>query len=112
VDTAFVYGTQVALGEALAEFRPKRVFVTTKIPCAGTTAEAAALIAQDLRDLKLRTVDLLVIHNNRDDSHFCNSETNVTATWKALQSAHAAGQARSIVSPPALRLQLIIGSTV
>lgn len=98
VDTAYVYGTQAALGRALEEFRPERVFVTTKIPCAASTSEAAALIAEDLRLLKLRTVDLLVIHNNRDDSHFCNSKANVTATWTALQAAHTAGQARSIVS--------------
>lgn len=96
IDAAYVYGTQAAVGGALAEFKPERAYVTTKIPCAGTVTAAAALIAHDLAQLRLRTVDLLVIHNNRDDSHFCNSEANVTATWMALQAAHAAGQARSI----------------
>ena len=106
VDTAHVYGTQDPVGRALAAYQPKRVFITTKIPCAGAAGAAAALIAQDLQKLNLSTVDLLAIHNNGDDSHYCNNKENVSATWRALQSAHAAGQARSIVSLAALCIRI------
>jgi diketogulonate reductase-like aldo/keto reductase len=90
-DTAYVYGNEKDLGEAIrdTQFPRDRVFVTTKLWNTDHGYKPAlAAFRQSLHDLKLDYVDLYLIHwpiaGKRDD------------TWRALQEIYHSGKARAI----------------
>lgn len=80
---------QIASGLAAAGAAAAKAFITTKIPCTGY-ARAKANIATNLRQLKVKAVDLTLIHIPY--GLLCN----IKATWRALVEAKTAGQTRAI----------------
>lgn len=89
VDTAYDYKdeSEVAKGIALAGSAP---FITTKIQC-GTRASSAKEIQSNLDQLKMSSVDLMLIHFPS-----CWGGGSVSETWGALEDAKAAGKTRAI----------------
>ena len=102
VDTAWDYGNQKQVGQAIRASGRERasVFVTTKVP--GTWGRARALnnVRSSLGALQLAHVDLLLIHFP------CESmlpwpckhadAAAIQDTWRGLQDAVALGLARAI----------------
>lgn len=88
IDTAQYYNNEDGVGQAIAASGIPRseFFLTTKVAVGGHRA-AARSIEESLRRLRTDYVDLLLIHwpTGRD-----------TDTWRALEEAHTAGQARTI----------------
>lgn len=93
LDTAWSYHNQDEIGKAVRASNIPRgeIFVTTKIPCCHTTAEAQRYVATNLQQLKMRYVDLTLIHNPRG----CTGP-QIMATYDALRQARVANQTRAI----------------
>eukprot|EP00966_Prymnesium_polylepis_P218739 5062130-Prymnesium_polylepis.2 len=106
VDTAYEYGTQVAVGKALRESGLPRdaFFVTTKIP--GPVGFEAALQkhTENLRQLNLTSVDLLLMHypcsakwgGVQDTCSGADDEQARRDTWRAMEHLRATGLASAI----------------
>lgn len=93
IDTAWMYKNQPQIAAYLktAAIPRQRYFMTTKILCQNTTEEALAYVYEDLKELELKYVDLLLMHDP------CAHDVRGTqATWRALQIARARGLTRAI----------------
>jgi diketogulonate reductase-like aldo/keto reductase len=90
------------VGEALAATALPReaVFVTTKIhPRHLGYAATAERVAVSLRELRTRHVDLLLLHYPSCWGDLCGGDTPAGTwrdSWRALEAAKAAGQARAL----------------
>ena len=127
VDTAYPYGTQVAVGRALRSSGLARgdYFLTTKIPGPVGYAEALRTHAVNLKQLNLTSVDLLLMHypcsekwgGVQDGCGQADDEAARWETWRAMEHLHKSGQAaalgvsnfhlrhlRSLLANPALSL--------
>lgn len=86
VDTALIYNNQGQVGQSL---RPN-IFVTTKIPCTSyKTAKKNIYLC--LKLLRLRVVDLMLIHSPR-----CFLGGTLRETWRALEEVYEEGRIRAI----------------
>jgi len=94
-DSAWNYGTQSGIGQALVESGLPReeLFLTTKladmINCTDAFSDALRQIDEALRELQTDYLDAFLIH------HPASNECNL-ATWHALEQAHRAGKVRAI----------------
>jgi len=103
VDTAYVYGNESDVGQAIKDVPVSRdeIFVTTKVPAETDTYEKAMEnINESLRRLSLDHVDLLLIHAPRPwsrigEPHENDDKKNVQV-WKALEDAFRDGKTRAI----------------
>lgn len=106
VDTAYEYGTQVAVGKGLkaAGLPREDVWLTTKIPGPVGHSQAKALLAQGLQELGTEYVDLLLMHYPclegwPDPRDACSAEDGAAerlATWHAMEELQREGKARHI----------------
>eukprot|EP01052_Picozoa_sp_SAG31_P000666 SAG31_NODE_19_length_35031_cov_42.510707_17_plen_865_part_00 len=105
VDTALMYNNQEVVGWALGNIsRPKlraEVFVTSKIPCVGSSEEALALVKADIQQLRVEQVDLMLIHSPGAlgcprNKTCCTSAAEIRATWVGLESALRLNLTRAI----------------
>lgn len=102
--------SETTLGAALAAV-PRadaaQVFVTTKVhPRDFGAAQTAAVIASSLRRLRLRAIDLVLLHYPRCTPELCDAAAAARAgaaqslewpeAWRALELAHDAGRVRAI----------------
>ena len=106
VDTAYDYGTQVAVGKALhaSGLARESYFVTTKIPGPIGYDAAIAKHKDNLQQLNISSVDLLLMHfpctvkwGGVQDS--CSGTDDATArrnTWRAMEHLQALGLTRAI----------------
>eukprot|EP01048_Picozoa_sp_COSAG05_P002605 COSAG05_NODE_108_length_18693_cov_7.956709_15_plen_394_part_00 len=118
IDTAFIYGTEPAVGRAIAAkiadgtVRRSELFVTTKLtqahhsPC---LVEAA--LRRSLANLGLDYVDLYLVHGpiaythdeplglwpeRADGSRIYDEGTSLLDTWRGMEGVHAVGLAKAI----------------
>ena len=106
VDTAYEYGTQVAVGVALRTSKVPRaeLFVTTKIPGPVGYNEAIRIHTENLRQLNLSRVDMLLMHypcaahwgGVRDSCGGTDDAAARSATWRAMEHLVAVGLAGRI----------------
>ena len=90
IDTAAIYGNEEGVGAALAEVGDDGVALTTKLwNDKHEPADAAGALAESLRKLGRRSVELYLIHWPVQRSDF-------VATWKAMIGFREAGLVRSI----------------
>ena len=100
VDTAYNYGNQEAVGNAIADCylsTRDKLFVLTKVPGGMNSQETHAAFFQSLFRLNLEYVDSLILHfpgdrNNKDAS----SKKQRQEQWLALEDLYFSGKARSI----------------
>ncbi|KAG8463696.1 hypothetical protein KFE25_003969 [Diacronema lutheri] len=92
LDTAWNYHNQplVATGIERSKRARESIFVTTKIPCFEREEIALAFVLDDLRQLRTKYVDLMLLHSP------CASHEGTAASWRALQLALGRGLARAI----------------
>jgi diketogulonate reductase-like aldo/keto reductase len=101
VDTAFGYGNQRGVGQAIRDcYSGKRedLFVMTKIPGGLRVSEALAALEENLVELQLDHVDHVMVHYP-SDWQASPDRANKAArqeTWLALERVYYKGQARSI----------------
>ncbi|KAI6221866.1 Aldo-ket-red domain-containing protein [Aphelenchoides fujianensis] len=112
VDTAPVYGTEAAVGEALAAAGARRsVFLVSKLPAhAMRPAAAQRAFERTLRDLRTDFVDLLLVHspmavepNAAADGPALDAAgrplpaaVDLVAAWRVLEAFYRAGRVRAI----------------
>ena len=94
-DTAYDYQDQKNIATALAfqNVQSSEIFITTKVPC-GKYNEAKQHIADNLKQLNVKYVDLLLIHSDHPFSP--PFDCDIAATWKALEEAKEDGTAKAI----------------
>lgn len=103
VDTAYVYGNETNVGQAINDASVDRneIFVTTKVPAeTDSYTQAMDNIDESLQRLGLAQVDLLLIHAPRPWSRIGevrekDDEKNIQV-WKALEDAYRDGKTRAI----------------
>ncbi|MDN5810557.1 MAG: aldo/keto reductase [Tetragenococcus koreensis] len=103
VDTAYVYGNETEVGQAIKDASVARdeIFVTTKVPAeTDTYAKAMENIDESLRRLGLDHVDLLLIHAPRPWSRIGepreNDDRKNNQVWQALEDAYHEGKTKAI----------------
>ena len=92
IDTAFVYGNEKDVGQAIADSGVDRdaIFVTTKVSnVVESTAQAIAQVDESLASLRTEFADLVLVHWP------ANYERNA-AVWRGLEQLVSDGKARSI----------------
>jgi len=103
IDTAHLYKDEsdIATGIAESGVAASDIFITTKIMC-DTYEQASKAIDDNLSQLKMKSVDVTLIHFPR-----CWGGGSLAATWRALEDAKAAGKTTAIgvsnFSPKELR---------
>jgi len=118
IDTAYVYGNEAAIGEALSEVlksgqvKREELFVVTKLPSIGMHREQVRpFIERSLKNLQLDYVDLYLIHTPfgfkfvdfatlgpKDEAGnlLIDKQTNHVEIWKGMEEVHDAGLAKAI----------------
>lgn len=117
IDTALRYGNEVEVGEVVndrirsGKNKRKDLFITTKVPCAYLEKDAAIRSGEmSLESLKLRHVDLLLIHQpwgnvNRGDGTLKPlnpkgerelQHHDLLETWAAFEEMHDQNWAKSL----------------
>jgi len=99
VDTAFIYGNQVGIGEALQKSTRERssYFITSKIPGGLGAKDAAEHLETCLKQLQVDYVDLMLIHYPATmDAKQAGGKAGRQAEWKALEAFYKAGKAKAI----------------
>jgi Aldo/keto reductases, related to diketogulonate reductase len=100
IDTAFDYGNEQSIGEAVRNSGIPRseIFITTKLSASVKTYEGAkAAINQSLANLGLDYIDIYIIHapwpwaNVGEDYNKANVEV-----WRAMEEAYKEGKLKSI----------------
>eukprot|EP00440_Ansanella_granifera_P020046 gb/GFBE01021778.1/.p1 GENE.gb/GFBE01021778.1/~~gb/GFBE01021778.1/.p1 ORF type:complete len:334 (+),score=86.73 gb/GFBE01021778.1/:1-1002(+) len=97
IDTAFVYENQLGVGKALRKMNIERdeFFVTSKIPGGLNASATVATADQCLKDLGLKSVDLMLIHFPADFGAKGSKKERQTE-WKALEAWAKSGKARAL----------------
>lgn len=99
VDTAFGYGNQKGVGNAIRDCwqgRREDLFVLTKIPGGLTKEQVFAAHYQNLFNLGLDYVDHLMTHFPADWDETVASPEHRQEEWLALEDIYKKGEARSI----------------
>jgi len=99
VDTAFGYGNQVGVGNAIRDCwtRPREeLFVMTKIPGGYTSSQVYEAHVQNLLQLQLSYVDHVMTHFPSDWKQQHASPELRQDEWKGLERLYEEGKTRSI----------------
>ena len=99
IDTAFIYGNQEGIGEALkASDRPRdSYFITSKIPGGLSAADAEKHLETCLEQLQTDYVDLMLIHFPATmDAKQAGGPKGRQEEWRALEKFYKAGKAKAI----------------
>ncbi len=102
IDTAFAYGNEQGVGEAIRNSGIPRdeIFITTKLEAEANTYEGAKIgIEKALDKLGLDYIDMMLIHSpepwkdfHGDNRYFENNRE----VWKALEEAYKDGKVKAI----------------
>ena len=99
VDTAFGYGNQKGVGQAIRDCWTKereQLFVMTKIPGGLSAEQVSAAHHQNLMELGISYVDHLMTHFPSDWEEKLASKTRRQEEWLALEQIYMKGEARTI----------------
>lgn len=102
IDTAFAYGNEKGIGEAIKECGVPReeLFITTKLEAEAKSYEGAKKgIDAALKNLGLEYIDMILIHSPQPWKEFrCEKryfKENIEV-WKALEEAYEKGKVKAI----------------
>lgn len=100
IDTAFAYGNEASVGQAVRDsgLPREQVFITSKLPAeVKSSDDARRHFEQTNANLDLGYVDLYLIHAPWPWSHIGHSDdAGNLAAWQTLQEVYASGRARAI----------------
>ncbi|KAJ8973048.1 hypothetical protein NQ317_011328 [Molorchus minor] len=118
IDTAFNYNNEEAIGDALKKWfesgkgRREDLFITTKLPnCGNRPKDVERFLKMSLDRLKLRYVDLYLIHmpfsflcdesnftplKNEDGSFCLDVDNDIVGTWKVMEQQVTNGLTKTI----------------
>ncbi|WP_312824762.1 aldo/keto reductase [Epilithonimonas sp.] len=99
LDTAAIYGNEVAVGKGIIESEIPRneIFLTTKLHRENLGYESAKkAFAESLEKLKLDYVDLYLIHWPANPKNYDNWQKANAETWQAMEELQSEGKIKSI----------------
>lgn len=99
IDTASLYGNEVAIGKAIADSGIDRedIFVTTKVwNDIATSEETTAALDASLERLGLDYVDLYLIHWPNPAAYRDSWQTRNASVWRAIEDAYRQGKIKAI----------------
>ncbi|SFU59905.1 Aldo/keto reductase [Pustulibacterium marinum] len=99
LDTAAIYGNEVAVGKGIVESEIPRneIFLTTKLHRENLGYESAKkAFAESLEKLKLDYVDLYLIHWPANTKNYDNWQKANSETWRAMEELQSEGKIKSI----------------
>lgn len=99
IDTAWAYGNEQAVGQAIKASGLLRsdIFLTTKVWREHLGYESTkAAVAASLKDLGVDYIDLYLIHWPANQKNYKDWKSTNAATWRAMEELKASGKIKSI----------------